>query len=115
MPRKRTLSAIEKANRSPSEKLRINQINRRKADRMYRRNRAGDMLAERAKERRAHANLIEEEQAVAKEKRKEYNARYYLRHRDSILQAAMRKRARAYIGKHGESSFWREYPHRSVK
>ncbi|KAJ3830912.1 hypothetical protein F5878DRAFT_668173 [Lentinula raphanica] len=34
MPRKRTLSAIEKANRSPSEKLRINQINRRKADRL---------------------------------------------------------------------------------
>ncbi|KAJ3715182.1 hypothetical protein C8R42DRAFT_726114 [Lentinula raphanica] len=116
MPRKRTLSAIEKASRSPEDKLRIKQINRRKADRQYRR-RADNNAAERAKEHIAlrRANMSDEEKLAAKERQKEYNARYYLRHRDSILHSAMQKRTRAYISRHGETSFWQNYPHRVVK
>ncbi|KAJ3965624.1 hypothetical protein EV361DRAFT_966732 [Lentinula raphanica] len=116
MPRKRTLSAIEKANRSPTEKLQIQQINRRKAERRYRRkiiNNPSEHAKDRAASRRA--NMTEEDKAAAKEKQRAYNATYYLCHRDSILHAAMQKRARAYIDKHGESMFWRSYPHRVVK
>ncbi|KAK7435866.1 hypothetical protein VKT23_019397 [Stygiomarasmius scandens] len=94
MPRKRTQSAIAKSERSPEEKEVARDRSRHLADRRYRRKLRRD-APEKARERMAkrRAEMTEEQKAAAKEKRKQYDSKYYLTHRQDILHAAMRKRA----------------------
>ncbi|KAF5343747.1 hypothetical protein D9758_015349 [Tetrapyrgos nigripes] len=80
MPRKCSKSVIAKANRSPEEEA---SCQRAKSIRRE--------VPEKARERMAkHRANMSEDKAAAKEKRKEYDSKYYLR---------------AFIDKHGEYAF----------
>ncbi|KAJ3980560.1 hypothetical protein F5890DRAFT_1557578 [Lentinula detonsa] len=116
MPRKQTPSAILKSERTPEEKEAAKARSRHLADRRYRRKlkyNDPDKAKERMKKKRSERT--EEEKAEDQERRKAYNATYYLKKREDIVDKQMKERARVYIEKHGEQSFWNEYPHRHVK
>ncbi|KAJ3832222.1 hypothetical protein F5878DRAFT_646963 [Lentinula raphanica] len=115
MPRKKSQSAAEKYKLTAEEKqlakAKSRQISNRRYRRKIMRNDPDKESISRAKRR---SDMTEAERATAKEKQKQYNATYYLRHREDILHKSMKKRAKKFIEKHGESAFWNDYPHRNV-
>ncbi|KAJ3739109.1 hypothetical protein DFH05DRAFT_1464206 [Lentinula detonsa] len=115
MPRKRTQSAILKSERTLEQKQAVNARSRRLADRRYRRqlkyHNPSNAKEHMAKKR---AEMTDEEKQAAKEKKKRENAAHYLKYQQDILHKKMKKRAEDYIAKHGENSFWSDYPHRTI-
>ncbi|KAJ3730310.1 hypothetical protein C8R42DRAFT_771641 [Lentinula raphanica] len=115
MPRKRTQSALEKSQRTAEAKQLAKAQSRQISNRRYRRKMMrNDPDKESISRAKRRSSMTDTERAAAKEKQKQYNATYYLKHRDDILHKSMRKRTQKFIEAHGESAFWNNYPHRSV-
>ncbi|KAE9389105.1 hypothetical protein BT96DRAFT_947120 [Gymnopus androsaceus JB14] len=115
MPRKRMDSAIYKSEWTEEQKNADKAKSHCLANRQYRRKYKEAEKGEEQIAKLERPSLSEEQMVIAKEKQRGYNSDYYLRHSEDILDRQMKKRAQAYVKKHGESAFWSNYPHRKIK